>query len=137
MRKIDYIVIHCTAGPKNQTVESIRHWWHTHPAGPKWKSVGYHFLVLGDGSIAKLADISQVTNGVAGYNSNSVHIAYTGGMQQDDRTEAQKASILDCIHMVISQLGYKPIIQGHRDFPGVKKACPQFNAAQEYKWITL
>jgi len=137
MRKIDYIVIHCTAGPKNQTVESIRHWWHTHPQGPKWRNPGYHYIILGDGSIAKIADISQITNGVAGFNSNSVHIAYTGGMHQDDRTEAQKAGILDCIYMVISQLGYKPKIQGHRDFPNVKKSCPQFNAIPEYQWITL
>jgi N-acetylmuramoyl-L-alanine amidase len=136
-RRIDYVVIHCTAGAKNQTVESIKHWWHTHPFGPKWKSVGYHYLVLGDGTIVKLADLEQVTNGVAGYNSNSVHIAYTGGVVTDDRTDAQKAAILDCIYMVMSQLGYKPKILGHRDFPGVRKSCPQFNAIEEYNWITL
>jgi len=27
----------------------------------------------------------------------------------------------------------KAIIQGHRDFPNVKKACPSFNAKEEYK----
>lgn len=140
MRKIDYIVIHCTAGHKNQTVESIKHWWHSHPKGPKWKNVGYHYLVLGDGSIVKLADLNTVTNGVGGFNSNSIHIAYTGGIQFDDRTEAQKAAILDCIFMAIGECakhGYKPKIQGHRDFPGVRKACPQFDAIREYEWIVI
>jgi N-acetylmuramoyl-L-alanine amidase len=140
MRKIKYIVIHCTAGNKNQSIESIKHWWHTHPNGPKWKNVGYHYCVMGDGFIVKLQDITHVTNGVAGFNHNSVHIAYTGGIIEDDRTEAQKAAILDCIYMVISEcakFGYKPKIQGHRDFPGVKKSCPQFDAIKEYEWITI
>jgi N-acetylmuramoyl-L-alanine amidase len=26
-------------------------------------------------------------------------------------------------------------IQGHRDFPKVKKACPSFDAKNEYAWI--
>jgi N-acetylmuramoyl-L-alanine amidase len=141
MRKIDYIVIHCTAGGKNQTIESIRSWWHSDPPrGLGWKNVGYHYLVMGDGLIVKLADIDKVTNGVAGFNSNSVHISYTGGMTHDDRTEQQKAALLDCIHMVISQCasyGYKPKIQGHRDFPNVRKACPQFDAIKEYEWIII
>ena len=29
----------------------------------------------------------------------------------------------------------KAIIQGHRDFPDVKKACPSFNAKEEYKHL--
>ena len=29
----------------------------------------------------------------------------------------------------------KAIIQGHRDFPGVNKACPSFDAKSEYKDI--
>lgn len=141
MRKIDYIVIHCTAGGKNQSLESIRSWWHSPPPqGLGWKNVGYHWLVMGDGSIVKLADIQQVTNGVRGFNHNSIHIAYTGGMHEDDRTEAQKAAILDCIFMSISQCakhGYKPKIQGHRDFPNVKRDCPQFDAIKEYEWILI
>jgi N-acetylmuramoyl-L-alanine amidase len=135
MRNIKYIVIHCTAGHKNQSVESIKSWWKQ----LGWKNVGYHFLVMGDGSVERLADLDKVTNGVAGYNSNSIHISYTGGMVKDDRTDAQKASILLCIKEALEYAvkgGTVPKILGHRDF-GVNKACPQFDAIKEYGWITF
>lgn len=140
LREIKYIVIHCTAGGKNQTIDSIKSWWHSPPPrGLGWKSVGYHFIVDGVGAVHRIADLNAVTNGVGGFNKNSVHISYTGGVTHDDRTEKQKAAILDCIFEVLEEckkFGYKPMIQGHRDFPNVRKACPQFNAIEEYSWIT-
>jgi N-acetylmuramoyl-L-alanine amidase len=133
-RKIDYIVIHCTATPKNTTVESIKNHWKNFL---KWKSVGYHFLIEANGTIHQL---DLPTNGVKGYNSNSIHISYIGGKDFDDRTEAQKGSILTAINRSLQyckESGIKPIIQGHRDFPNVAKSCPQFNAKEEYRWITI
>lgn len=137
-RKIEYIVIHCTAGGKNQSVESIQHYWKN---VLEWKKPGYHRLVMGDGSIEKLADFQDVVNGVKGHNHNSIHISYTGGQFEDDRTEEQKSGILDCIYEALKWVDNPKhvIIQGHRDFltPGINwKDCPQFDCS-EYEWITV
>ena len=132
-RKIDYIVIHCTATPTNTTVESIKNHWKN---VLKWKSVGYHCLIEQSGKIHYLAPFDDITNGVKGYNSNSIHISYIGGYLYDNRSEAQKGAILLCIKKALEYAeNPKVIIQGHRDFPSVAKACPQFDAKVEYKII--
>jgi N-acetylmuramoyl-L-alanine amidase len=134
-RKVDYIVIHCTGASQNQTVESIRRHWRE---VMEWKNVGYHRLISADGTVHKLADFNEVTNGVKGFNHNSIHICYIGGQHNDNRTEAQKAAILDCIFEALKWMDNPEnvIIQGHRDFEGVRKNCPQFSALNEYSWIT-
>jgi N-acetylmuramoyl-L-alanine amidase len=132
-RKINYIVIHCTATPKNTTVESIQnHWKNT----LKWKSPGYHFLIEANGRVNKLHPMDLPTNGVRGFNSNSIHISYIGGKYSDDRTKEQNESIIECIKLALEySKPHIPIIQGHRDFPNVAKACPQFNANPEYQHL--
>ena len=135
MRKIDYIVIHCTATQPNTKKESILNYWKN---TLKWKSVGYHRLIDANGIIHELARYEQVTNGVKGYNSNSIHFSYIGGVDEfnnpkDTRTLKQKESLLYLIKQAKKQFP-KAIVQGHRDF-GAKKACPSFNAKSEYENI--
>lgn len=134
MRVINYITIHCTATSQNAKVESIQNYWKN---TLKWKSPGYHILIEADGTRHYLQPFDLPTNGVKGFNQNSIHISYIGGLNGDDRTEAQKASILIAIKEAMEYAKTKPIIQGHRDFPNVTKLCPQFNAKEEYSWITV
>lgn len=129
MRNIKYIVLHCTATPKNTTIQSIKNYWKN---VLKWKSVGYHYIIESNGNVVQLADESQVTNGVAGFNSVSVHITYIGGQKTDDRTPDQKYAMEVLVHDLKKRYP-NAIVQGHRDFPKVAKACPQFNAKEEYK----
>lgn len=154
MRHIDYIPIHCSAGFGN--VASIQRFWKENLG---WKSPGYHRLIDLDGTIHKLLDFSQVSNGVKGYNHNSINISYIGGVRRDNvniaedtRTDAQKESILTCIEEgLLWTKKYQPIndiiIQGHRDFSVDKngngvidpweriKECPSFNAIDEYWYL--
>jgi N-acetylmuramoyl-L-alanine amidase len=134
MREIKYIAIHCTAGGVNQSTQAIKDYWKN---TLKWKSVGYHYLISADGTIEQLADESQITNGVAGFNKNSIHISYKGGVEngkpKDTRTFSQKASMLSLLKDLRKKYP-KAIIQGHRDF-GAKKACPSFDAKSEFKHI--
>ena len=133
MRKIDYIVIHCTATQPNAKKESILNYWRN---VLKWKSVGYHRLIDANGIIHELAKYEDITNGVKGYNSNSIHFSYIGGIDangkpKDTRTQKQKESLLYLIKQAKKQFP-KAIIQGHKDFKGVVKACPSFDAKREY-----
>ena len=135
-RDIDYIVIHCTGASQQQSVDSILSYWKNNL---KWKNVGYHRIIDQHGKVTPLADFNQITNGVKGYNKQSIHICYIGGQHLDNRTEAQKAAILDCIFESLKwvEAPKKVKILGHRDFEGVRKNCPQFNAIPEYSWITV
>jgi N-acetylmuramoyl-L-alanine amidase len=133
MREIKYIVIHCTATSPHATVESIQNYWKQEK---RWKSPGYHYIISANGGVKKLAEESQITNGVAGHNSYSIHVSYIGGVDSkgspmDTRTCEQK----DSMRKVIKTLHQKyphAIIQGHRDF-GVPKACPSFDVKEWLK----
>lgn len=135
MRDIQYIVVHCTATPEHTTVKSIQNHWKN---ALGWKNPGYHYLISADGFVHKLLPDWQIANGVAGYNSISVHVSYVGGVENgrnvDTRTAAQRASMKQII-TELKRRYPKAVIQGHRDFPGVKKDCPCFNAKTEYLGI--
>lgn len=136
MRQINYLVVHCTATPQNTTLESIKNYWRN---VLKWKSNGYHFIIEANGKINNITPIESIANGVAGYNSNSIHISYIGGVDNknnpvDNRTFAQKQSLIYQLQW-LKRMFPKAKIQGHRDFPNVKKACPCFNAITEYEDI--
>ena len=126
MREIKYIVLHCTATPKNTTVQSILNHWRNVLG---WKSPGYHYIITPNGTEVQLADISKQTNGVKGYNKNSIHISYIGGKFGDDRTSDQKRTMAQLVRK-FRVIYPKAEILGHCDFPGVTKLCPNFNVKQ-------
>ena len=137
-RAIKYIAIHCTASQQTATVAAIQRYWKDSLG---WKSPGYHLLIEPNGTVNRLLEFNGISNGVKGFNKDSVHISYIGGITKagkpvDNRTDAQKKAILDCINEVIDWSENKClIIQGHRDFPNQNKACPCFDAKAEYRGI--
>ncbi|MBT0607649.1 peptidoglycan recognition protein family protein [Aequorivita echinoideorum] len=161
MRKVRNIVIHCTAGHSN--AEAVQSYF-TRPkskGGRGWKKGGYHRIIEKDGTIKKMYDFSEITNGVAGHNSDTIHISYVGGVEildvntaKDTRTPYQKNALHTCIHEAIKwckengqditkDLG----VVGHRDFSkdgnanGVIesweriKSCPSFDVLPEYSML--
>jgi N-acetylmuramoyl-L-alanine amidase len=132
MRDIKHIVIHCTATSQGATVASIQRHWREFM---KWKSPGYHKIVTADGTVITLAKDEAICNGVAGHNKTSLHISYIGGVignkPFDNRTLEQQASLLRELRAWKAKYP-NAVIQGHRDFPGVTKACPSFDAKEEY-----
>lgn len=144
-KKLQYLVIHCTATPEGREVSAadIRR-LHTSPppAGRGWKQVGYTDMIHLDGTVERLVnnnedanvDPWEITNGAKGYNSVSRHIVYVGGVDannvkkaKDTRTPAQCASMK------------RYVLDFHRKHPTVKivghyqlaaKACPSFDIQQ-------
>ena len=136
MRVIKYIAVHCTATSQTTSIDSIKNYWKTNLG---WKMPGYHFIIKPDGEAVKLLSVDEVSNGVKGFNSETINISYIGGIDKqgnpiDNRTEAQKETLLNLLKLFRMRFP-KAIIQGHRDFPNVKKACPSFNAKKEYENI--
>jgi N-acetylmuramoyl-L-alanine amidase len=128
-RIIKYIVVHCTATPPNTTVESIKRFWKENRG---WVDVpGYHYIILRDGTIVQLLDESKNSYGVYQHNSVCINIAYIGGIDKDgkpldNRTDAQKHAMFSKIVQLTEKYKGSEAC-GHRDFEGVKKACPSFD----------
>lgn len=149
MAKVNRIVIHCTADPAdaNRNREYFRKLFFEVYG---WRHWGYHLMVYQNGSweifqpLPKLTayggfiDAASLANGAKGYNQDSLHIAYVGGLSTstlryaDTRTPQQR----ETLRMLVSK--YKQLYKvnevfGHRDLPGVKKSCPCFDARKEYQ----
>jgi len=138
MREIKHIVIHCTATLQSAKVESIQKYW---KSTLKWKSPGYHKVIAADGTVHTLAPDEQVCNGVAGYNSQSLHVSYIGGIDakgnaKDNRTPQPKRA-MEAVAREWKLQHPAAVVQGHRDFPGVAKACPSFDAIAWAKEVCL
>ena len=105
---------------------------------------GYHYVIAPNGGIHQLLAIEKVSNGVQGYNSTAINVAYIGGIDAkgkaiDNRTPEQKDALVLLLHKLKQQFPDAQIM-GHRDIWGKdkskwKKMCPCFNAIDEYKDI--
>ena len=78
MRKIDDIIIHCTATAEGRdvSVADIRRW---HKARG-FVDVGYHYVVYLDGSVHEGRPLAQVGAHCRGHNAHSVGVCYVGGL---------------------------------------------------------
>lgn len=115
--------------------------------GNGWSQVGYYAMVEEDGNVVQLVDNNlddyvdpwEITNGAKGYNNRAIHVMYVGGIDdhgkpKDTRTELQDISLVNLLTM-LRQAAPNAKILGHRDLPGVAKACPSFDVKKEYGWI--
>lgn len=147
MRTIKYIAVHCTAGSQHTTIKELQQEFKR----KGWKNPGYHYVVAADGTITQLLSEEKPSNGVKGYNSVLINVAYIGGIDAegkpiDNRTAAQKASLAGLLG-VLRKKYPTATIQGHRDFSPDRnhngriepseyiKACPCFDAKAEYQSI--
>ena len=118
MRLIERIFVPCTASSQKWGVKEL--WDKFKRKG--WKSAGYHYEIAKDGAINQMLPVEMVSNGVKGYNSTSINIAYVGGIDSkgkavDNRTKDQK----DALVTLLKQLKKKypnASIMGHRDIWG-------------------
>lgn len=136
MRKINKIIIHCTATPEGRDVslKEVRQ-WHTKERG--WSDIGYHFLVLLDGSVEEGRPLERTGAHTKGHNWDSIGIAYVGGLDsemnsKDTRNDKQKDSLVDLLCQLKD--AYGGVIYGHNNYS--TKACPGFDAKKEYDNIS-
>lgn len=144
MRDIKRIFVHCTAGNQHQTPQQLM----AEFKRKGWKNPGYHYAITHDGKIHQLLAEDKVSNGVQGYNSTSINVAYTGGIDSegngvDNRTHEQKRSLRALLRRLKEKYP-SAIILGHRDISPDKngngkvdrweriKECPCFDAITEY-----
>jgi N-acetyl-anhydromuramyl-L-alanine amidase AmpD len=117
MRKIDLIVIHCTATREDRRLSEEELERIHRSLG--FKTCGYHYYVRRDGNIVSMLALEKVGAHARGHNSHSIGIAYEGGLDVqgrpcDTRTPRQRNSLQT---LVASLEGRFPGVRvvGHRD----------------------
>lgn len=127
MRKINKIIIHCSATPEGRavTVQDIDK-WHREQG---YNGIGYHYIIGLNGEVWKGRDITLPGAHTKGYNSKSVGICYVGGCDKsmkskDTRTPAQRIALLNLVKGLKGQFP-AATIHGHNEF--ANKACPSFD----------
>lgn len=125
---VKYLTIHCAATPEGRAVsaKTIGEW-----DIAKFGQISYHWVVELDGAMVRtLADETKGAH-VGKNNTGNIGICYVGGCDKamnakDTRTATQRKSLLTLVRTYRER--YPGIvIRGHRDWPGVNKACPSFD----------
>ena len=136
MRRIDLIVVHCSA------TRCDRSWPVTaliRCHAQRFGFTGYHYYITRDGQTYQTRHEQLVGAHVKGYNSHSLGVCYEGGLDAngkpaDTRTPKQKHAMLRLLRRLKEEHPQARIV-GHRDLPDVHKACPCFDAIPEYQEI--
>lgn len=135
-RKIDKIIVHCTATEEgvDVSVDQIRRWHKLRG----WSDIGYHYVIQRNGQVETGRHVDLVGAHVKGHNKHSIGLTYVGGMNEqeeaaDTRTMQQDIALVYLLKLLKS---YYPeaTIHGHNEF--ANKACPCFDVQKEYGWIT-
>lgn len=132
MRKIERIIIHCSATPEGRdfTTADIDR-WHRERG---FNGIGYHYVIYRDGSVHPGRSEDREGAHCSGQNRDSIGICYIGGLAgdgktpKDTRTPAQR----DALRGLVRQLKdrYPGVtVHGHREF--ASKACPCFDVRTE------
>lgn len=133
MRKIERIIIHCSATPPlmNIGVNEI-HSWHKERG---WKGCGYHYVIKRDGEVQKGRSVEEIGAHTKGFNVTSIGICLVGGVDEkgkakDTKTKLQEESLKALLKELL--LKYKGAeVLGHRDLDKAKE-CPSFDVK---KWF--
>lgn len=138
MREINLIVVHCSATTPLQDigVKEIRD-WHVNENG--WSDIGYHYVIRRNGFIEDGRPIARAGAHARGYNKKSIGVCYVGGVNingdpEDNRTQMQLQSLVTLLKKLVRQFPSAEVV-GHCNLPGVAKACPSFDAKEEFNFL--
>ena len=81
MRDIDKIIVHCSATQEGKEINAAEiNLWHLKRG---WSGIGYHYVVLLDGTIEYGRSIYKQGAHVKGGNKGSIGICYIGGVESE------------------------------------------------------
>lgn len=147
-KRTDFIAVHCSATPPSVKVTmAIVRGWHK---ARGFIAEGYHYLIRRDGGLEIGRPEGVVGAHVEDYNHNSIGICLAGGVAegfvphkpgqpwkgdgaQDNFTPEQFATLKKLLKELKGRYP-NAVIQGHRDFPNVKKSCPSFDVK---RWLAV
>lgn len=130
IKSVDYLVVHCSATRASQDIgaKDIDR-WHREKG---WFAIGYHYVIRRSGAIEKGRPDDQPGAHAVGYNHLSLGICLAGGVAADGKTAEQNftseqyAALAGLLKKLKARYPNATVL-GHRDLPGVHKACPSFD----------
>ena len=132
MRKINQIIVHCSATKEGQDFKAkdIKR-WHLERG---FSDIGYHYVVDLDGTIEEGRSLELIGAHTKGQNRDSIGICYVGGLDvsgepKDTRTTQQKAALWFLIKKLRERFGNIPV---YPHYKYASKTCPCFPADEEY-----
>ncbi|BDD13138.1 N-acetylmuramoyl-L-alanine amidase (plasmid) [Fulvitalea axinellae] len=135
MRNIRKIVVHCSATPATMDIgrDEIDRWHRER----KFNGIGYHLVIRRNGRLERGRAMEKSGAHAKGYNSESVGVCLVGGTDSAGKAErnftprqyARLAEVLKGLQLVFPDAE----VLGHRDLPGVAKACPCFDVKEWWK----
>lgn len=147
MRKIDSIIVHCSATKAGQdfTAADIDR-WHRERG---FNGIGYHYVIRLDGRLEKGREIDLPGAHCKGWNERSIGLCYIGGLDEnghpaDTRTNVQKRVLYQVImdlqreYTILQVLGHRdtsPDLNGDGVIEPYEyvKACPCFDVREFMK----
>lgn len=135
MRPLSKIILHCSAtNPEQRVNAAIIDGWHKSRG---WRGIGYHFVILPDGTIESGRPLDEVGAHCKGHNQASVGICYVGGLNfemepEDTMTGNQDLAFISLVRSIRMLFGWMPV-HGHNEFSS--KACPSFNVQDKFGWM--
>lgn len=149
MRKIDLIVIHCSATRADRSLTSEDLEMQHRRRG--FKGTGYHFYIRKDGMIYPTRPLERIGAHARGFNQSSIGICYEGGLDckgipADTRTPEQREHLRLLVRQIMDNFPGCRVV-GHRDLSPDQngngeiepeewiKACPCFDVKTEFAGI--
>lgn len=132
---INRIIIHCAATPEGRDVTSatIGAWHKDRGFSNRGGTyVGYHFIIHRDGRVEACKPEDVRGTHAAPWNTGSIGVCYIGGVAKDGttpkdtRTPEQEKALVSLVRDLLKAYPGSDVL-GHRDVPGVAKACPSFD----------
>lgn len=133
---VKYIVIHCSAHPP-RTKADIKDITRDHLMR-NFRTVGYHYVITRAGIRQKGRPENEAGAHEPKVNRCSVAVCLIGGVRDDnikvpeDNFTAEQYHELALLVKDLKSRYPKAEVLGHRDIPGVKKACPSFDVRAWY-----
>ena len=125
---VKYIVVHCSYTPEQMDIGAADiDRWHREKG---WMMIGYHKVIRRDGTIEDGRPVTRPGAHTRNWNRTSIGVCYAGGVDEkgqpeDNRTEAQRESLVRLINTLLEEFPEVNDIAGHNEFSN--KACPCFN----------
>lgn len=137
---VQYLTIHCAATPEGKPFTADQISAMDMARADLGYQTAYHYVIELDGTTSNTLDISCRGAHTGGRNTGNIGVSYVGGVAKDGKTpkDTRTAAQKDALLKLIRQYKKKYpgiIIRGHKDWPGVKKACPSFDTAAWLKSV--
>lgn len=121
LTEVKYLGIHHSGGSETGNAFSFAR---DHVNNRGWAGIGYHYVILRDGTIQGCGDWTTVRANVANNNRPTIGISLVGDFTKISPSYAQQESAFALCEYLMERIPSIEKILGHNEFPGQTTDCP-------------